>query len=49
MADKAILKAQLEAFKAKAKAWLEVEAYGYKRGTILVSVVVLIAAVITAS
>jgi len=49
MADKAILKAQLEAFKAKAKAWLEVEAYGYKSGTILVSVVVLIAAVITAS
>lgn len=49
MADKAILKAQLDAYKAKAKEWLAVEVYGYKRGTILVSVIVLVAAVITAS
>jgi hypothetical protein len=49
MADKAILKAQFDAYKAKAKDWLAVEVYGHKRGTILVAVIVMIAAVITAS
>ena len=49
MADKAILKAQFDAYKAKAKEWLAVEVYGHKRGTILVAVIVMIAAVITAS
>jgi hypothetical protein len=49
MADKAILKAQFDAYKAKAKEWLDVEVYGYKRGTILVAVAVMVAAVITAS
>ena len=49
MADKAILKAQFDAYKAKAKDWLAVEVYGYKRGTILVAVAVMVAAVITAS
>lgn len=49
MADKAILKAQLDAFKSKAKKWLDVEVYGYKRGKILLAVIVMVAAVITAS
>ena len=49
MADKAILKAQFDAYKAKAKEWLAIEVYGHKRGTILVAVIVMIAAVITAS
>ena len=49
MADKAILKAQLDAYKAKAKEWLAVEVYGYKRGKILLAAVVIVAAVITAS
>jgi len=49
MADKAILKAQFDAYKAKAKKWLDVEVYGYKRGKILLAVLVMIAAVITAS
>ena len=49
MADKAILKAQFDAYKAKAKDWLAVKVYGHKRGTILVAVIVMIAAVITAS
>lgn len=48
MADKAILKAQLNAFKSKAKKWLDTKVYGYKRGTILLAFLVLVAAVITA-
>jgi len=49
IADKAILKEQLAAYKTKAKKWLDVEVYGYKRGTILVAVIVVVAAVLTAS
>ena len=49
MADKAILKAQFDAFKAKAKAWLDVEVYGHSRGKILLAAFVMVAAVITAS
>lgn len=49
MADKAILKAQLDAYKAKAKEWLAVEVYGYKRGKILLAAVVIVAAVLSAS
>ena len=50
MADKAILKAQFDAYKAKAKAWLDVEVYGFKRGKILLAaLLVMVAAVITAS
>jgi hypothetical protein len=49
MADKAILKAQFDAYKAKAKAWLDVEVYGFKRGKIVLAVIVMVAAVITAS
>ena len=49
MADKAILKAQIDAYKAKAKAWLDVEVYGFKRGKILLAEVVLIVIVSTAS
>jgi len=49
MADIAILKAQLEAYKAKAKAWLAVEVYGHSRGKILLAAFVLVAAVTTAS
>ena len=48
MADKAILKAQFDAYKAKAKAWLDVEVYGFKRGKIVLAVLVMVAAVITA-
>lgn len=49
MADKAILKAQFDAYKAKAKRWLAVEVYGHSRGKILLAAFVLVAAVITAS
>ena len=49
MADKAILKAQFDSYKAKAKSWLAVEVYGYSRGKILLSAFVIIAAIITAS
>ena len=48
MADKAILKAQFDAYKAKAKKWLDVEVYGFKRGKIVLAVLVMVAAVITA-
>ena len=47
MADKAILKAQIAAYKASAKAWLNIEVYGFKRGKILLAALVIIAAVIT--
>lgn len=49
IADKAILKEQLAMYKTKAKKWLDVEAYGYKRGKILLAVIVVVAAVLTAS
>jgi len=49
MADKAILKAQLDAYKAKAKEWLAVEVYGYKRSKILLAVAIMVAVVFTAS
>jgi len=49
MADKAILKAQFDAYKAKAKKWLAVEVYGHSRGKILLAAFVLVAAVTTAS
>jgi len=49
MADKAILKAQFDAYKAKAKSWLAVEVYGHSRGKILLAAFVIVAAVITAS
>lgn len=49
IADKAILKEQLAVYKTKAKKWLDVEAYGYKRGKILLAVIVVVAAVLTAS
>jgi len=49
MADKAILKAQFDAYKAKAKAWLAVEVYGHSRGKILLAVIVMVAAVALAS
>ena len=49
MADKAILKAQFDAYKTKAKEWLAVEVYGYKRGKILLAAIVMVAAVISAS
>ena len=47
MADKEILKAKLKNFKASAKEWLGVKVYGYKRGTILVAMLVLVAAVLS--
>jgi hypothetical protein len=46
-ADKAILKAQLDAFKSKAKKWLDVEVYGFKRGKILLAFIVVVAAIIS--
>ena len=49
IADKAILKEQLAMNKTKEKKWLDVEAYGYKRGKILLAVIVVVAAVLTAS
>ena len=49
MADREILKAQIAGYKAKLKEWLDVEVYGYKRGRILLAVIVVVAAVITAS
>jgi hypothetical protein len=49
MADKEILKAQLAGYKAKLEKWLDVEVYGYKRGKILLAVIVVVAAVVTAS
>ncbi len=49
MADKEILKAQIDAYKAKAKKWLDVEFYGHKRGKILLAVIVIVAAIVTAS
>lgn len=49
MADKAILKAKLEGFKSNAKDWLNTKVYGYKRGVILLSFIVMVAAVLSAS
>ena len=49
MADKAILKAQLDAYKAKAKEWLAVEVYGHKRAKILLAAFVIVAAVLSVS
>ena len=49
MADKAILKAQFDAYKAKTKAWLAVEVYGHSRGKILLAALIVVAAVITGS
>ena len=49
MADKAILKAQFDSYKAKAKAWLAVEVYGHSRGKILLAALIIVAAVITGS
>ena len=49
MADREILKAQIAGYKAKLKEWLDVEVYGYKRGRILLAVIVVVAAVLTAS
>ena len=49
MADRAILKAKLAGLYAAGLSWLDVEVYGFKRGKILLAVLVMIAAVITAS
>jgi hypothetical protein len=49
IADKAILKEQVAVYKTKAKKWLETEAYGYKRGTILVAVIVILGAIFSAA
>lgn len=49
VADQQILKARLEGLYSNTKAWLKAEAYGYSRGKILLAVIVMIAAVITAS
>ena len=48
-ADKAILKAQIDAFKVKAKKWLDVEVYGFKRGRILFAFIVIVAVALTGS
>lgn len=44
MADKAILKAKIEGYKASVSSWLKTEVYGYKRSKILAvaAIVVLI-------
>ncbi|MDB2650158.1 hypothetical protein N9Y19_04465 [Porticoccaceae bacterium] len=49
MADREILKAQYSANKIKIEKWLNVKVYGFKRGTILISALVIIAAIFTAS
>jgi len=47
MADKAILKAKLEGYKADAIKWLDGEAYGYKRGKLLLIAAIFVALVLT--
>ena len=47
MADKEILKSQLKNLKASIKDWLGVKVYGYKRGTILVAALIIVAAVLS--
>ena len=42
MADREILKAQIEAKKAKIKEWLSVEVYGYTRRKILLTAIVVL-------
>ena len=49
MADRAILKAKLAGLYAAGLSWLDSEVHGFKRGKILLAVVVMIAMVITAS
>lgn len=48
-ADKEILKAQYAANKVIIEKWLNVRVYGIKRGTILLSALIVIAAVFSAS
>ena len=49
MADRAILKAKLAGLYAAGLSWLDSEVHGFKRGKILLAVVVMIVMVITAS
>lgn len=49
MADRAILKAKLAGLYAAGLSWLDSEVHGFKRGKILLAVVVMIAIVSTAS
>lgn len=49
MADKAIIKAKLKGFKSNAKDWLNTKVYGYKRSAILLSFIIMVAIVLTAS
>ncbi|MDA7760519.1 hypothetical protein N8909_00585 [bacterium] len=49
MADKELLKAKLDGYKASAIKWLDTEVYGYKRGKILAIAVIVIIAVTQAN
>lgn len=49
MADREILKAQIEAKKAKIKEWLGVEVYGYTRRKILLSAIVVVVVTLAVS